>query len=265
MLSGDFNDDRRVDIYVANDGEPNQLWINRSDGTFGDWALLSGTAVNAMGRAEAGMGVCAADFDLDGDEDIFVTHLLGETNTLYMNEGEGQFVDATDQTGLGAPSLAFTSFGVGWIDYDNDGLLDLFVANGGIKRSEPRENHPFPYRMKNQLFHQDQENRFVDVSATSGSVFDRPETSRGAAFGDIDNDGDVDVVVVNLNAPLQLLVNQVGQMKNWVTLRLIGSPSNRDGIGAWIGLDRRERPTLWRRVHRAESCYSSGDVRVHFG
>jgi hypothetical protein len=213
---------------------------------------------------EAGMGVAAADFDLDGDEDVFVTHLREETNTLYLNEGEGMFIDATNPFGLGAPSLGSTSFGMSWFDFDNDGLLDLFIANGAVKRYESSDI-PFPYRMRNQLFHHRQSGKLVDISRSSGSALELRETSRGAAFGDVDLDGDIDIVVGNLNAPLQLLLNRTGQDQNWLMLHLVGSKSNRDAIGAWVGVHRKEKPTLWRRVHSAESCYSASDRRLHFG
>jgi hypothetical protein len=239
--------------------------LNRGNGTFEDAALLSGSAMNEYGIAEAGMGVAIGDFDGDGDEDIFLTHLRKETNTLYVNEGEGVFIDGTVRAGLAAPSLQFTGFGVEWIDFDNDGLLDLFVANGDVTRCLPISESPFPYGMTNQLFRNLGEGRFADVSKDAGNVFDLVEASRGAAFGDVDNDGDVDVLVVSANGPVRLLRNNVGQNSNWINVRVVQSNGNRDAIGAWVGAVRKNGRIVWRRVHADGSIQSAHDLRVHFG
>jgi hypothetical protein len=265
VCTGDFNGDEYIDIYVANDAWPNNLWINKGDGTFEDTAMLAGAALNEYGVPEAGMGVMAGDFDLDGDEDIFVVHLREESNTLYVNQGGGMFVDATTEAGLAAPSRPYTSFGAGWVDYDNNGLLDLFIANGDVKRCEPNTEYPFPYRQPNQLMRNDGKGKFVDVSAEAGPALLLREISRGAAFGDVDNDGDTDVLITNLNGTMRLLRNEMGQDGNWVTLRLLEEHGRRDAIGAWVGLLREGGPTLWRRVHADGSCYSANDSRVHFG
>src|SRR5262245_46150670 len=262
---GDYNGDGWLDIYVANDGGANQLWINRHDGTFADQGLLSGAALSATGTPEGSMGIASGDFDLDGDEDLFVTNIVGETSVLYVNDGHAAFEDARARTGLAALTAAFTGFGTDWIDYDNDGWPDLFVANGAVNVIESQRDQPSPYRMRNQLFHNIDGTRFQETSATAGPAFARAEISRGAAFGDIDNDGDVDVVVTNNNGPVRLLLNQLGTANHWLEVRLEQRPSNRFGIGSWIRVQRRSRPTLSRRVRTDGSYLSVSDVRAHFG
>ena len=152
VSAGDYNGDGWLDLYVANDATPNQLWINRRDGTFADEGLLSGAALNAAGNPEGSMGIASGDFDADGDEDLFVTNLVGETFVLYRNDGRGNFEDARVEVGLSAPTAAFTGFGTDWFDYDNDGWLDLFVANGAVNTIEAQRGQPSPFRMRNQLF-----------------------------------------------------------------------------------------------------------------
>jgi hypothetical protein len=264
VICADFSSDGWVDIYVANDMTPNQLWMNRRNGTFDDVGLMSGSAYNADGKVEAGMGVSAEDFDGDGDMDIFVSHLRGQTNTLYLNDGSGNFDDATALVGLGHTSLPFTGFGIRWFDYDNDGLLDIFVANGLVMMDQGSRGEAFPYHQKNQLFH-NEGGTFRDVTDTSGSVFELSEVSRGAAFGDIDNDGDTDIVVANCNGPVRLLLNQVGSRHHWLQVRLEAVSVNRDGYGAQVALLRRGRAPLWRRASTDGSYLSAHDSRVQFG
>ena len=267
VLAADLNTDGWVDIYVANDGEPNQLWINQQDGSFENGALLAGVAVNGGGSAEASMGVDAGDFDADGDDDLFMTHVSTETNTLFASAGSGFFEDRSAMVGLGAPSLAYTGFGTAWADLDNDGWLDLFVANGAVRVIEAlvRAQDPFPLHQRNQLFRNLGNGRFEDVSAQAGSVFDLSEVSRGAAFGDIDNDGDMDVLVANNGGPARLLINEVGHHRHWVGLRLVGGVGPRDMLGARVGVVLDEGPTLWRRVHTDGSYASASDSRVLVG
>ncbi|MDH3308683.1 MAG: VCBS repeat-containing protein, partial [Acidimicrobiia bacterium] len=224
VVIADLDDDGSSDIYVANDGEPNYFWANQGDGTFLDEALFAGCAVNASGKAEGSMGVDAADFDRDGDLDLFMTHLVAETNTVFVNDGQGLFSDRTSSTGLGAPSRLHTSFGTGWLDYDNDGWLDLVVVNGAVKKIEAlaRANDPFPMHEPNQLFRNlgDGSGRYEEVSDSAGSAFALSEVSRGAAIGDIDNDGDTDILIANNGGPVRLLLNQVGHASHWLGLEL---------------------------------------------
>ena len=163
------------------------------------------------------------------------------------------------------PTAAFTGFGTNFFDYDNDGWPDLFVANGAVNIVEAQRGQPSPYRMKNQLFRNTGARRFEETSAAGGAAFSRAEIGRGAAFGDIDNDGDIDIVVTNNNGPVRLLLNQAGSRNHWLEVRVTQAPGNRFGFGAWIGVERAGRPTLWRRVRSDGSYLSASDVRVHFG
>jgi hypothetical protein len=267
VVAADFNVDRWADIYVANDGEPNLLWINQRNGRFRNTALLAGAALSGLGSAEGSMGVDAGDFDNDGDEDLFVTNLPGETNTLYVNDGSGLFEDLTSKAGLAIPSLPYTGFGTAWFDFDNDGWLDLFVANGAVRILEglARPTDPFPLRERNQLFRNLGTGRFEEVTARAGVVFELSEVGRGAAFGDVDNDGDVDVLVTNNNGPARLLINHVGERSRWVGLRLVGGTGLRDMLGARVGVFRDEGPPLWRRARADGSYASANDPRVLVG
>jgi len=267
VVTADFDSDGWLDIYVANDGDPNQLWINQKTGTFKNEALLAGAAVNRDGQAEAGMGVDAGDFDGNGTEDIFVSHLMDETNTLYTNLGKAVFEDRTREAGLGMPGHRFTGFGTLFFDYDNDGWLDLLVANGSVQLLPElmRKADPYPLGQPNQLFHNDGKGKFVDVSDSSGAAFQLLEISRGAAFGDIDNDGDTDVVITNNNGPARLLLNQVGNRNHWLGLRLIGKDIGRDMLGAQVEIVISKNTTLWRRARTDGSYLSSNDPRVLAG
>jgi hypothetical protein len=265
---GDYNGDTWPDVYVANDATPNQLWINRHDGTFVDEGLLSGAALNASGNPEGSMGIASGDFNLDGTEDLFVTNIIGETFALYANDGKGNFEDVRTRAGLAAPTAAYTGFGTDWLDYDNDGALDLFVANGAVNVIEAQRGQPRPFRMKNQLFHNGGDGRFTETTAAGGPAFAAAGIARGAAFGDLDNDGDVDIVATDNGGPARLLLNQAvesGASGHWVAISVRQPALNRFGIGASIGVERSGKPTLWRRVRTDGSYLSASDARVHFG
>ena len=266
VVTADFNNDGWPDIYVANDGDPNQLWINQKNGTFVNEALLAGCAVNRNGQAEAGMGVDAADFDGNGTEDIFITHLMDETNTLYVNLGQALFEDRTREAGLGMPGRRLTGFGTFFFDYDNDGWLDLFVANGAVQLLPElvRQNNPFPLGQPNQLFHNTGKGGFVEIGAEAGPELSLLEVSRGAAFGDVDNDGDTDFVVTNNNGPARLFLNQVGNRNHWLGLRLVGK-SGRDMLGALVEIVVDENRILRRRVRTDGSYLSANDPRLLVG
>ena len=277
--TADFNNDGWIDLYVANDGQPNQLWINQHNGTFKDTAFIAGAAVSGTGQAEASMGIDAGDIDNDGDEDLIITNWLDQMNVLYVNDGAGNFEDRRAASGLGAPSLAKTGFGAGWFDFDRDGWLDLFVANGGVAtiEAQARAHDPFPLKMTPQLYRNagasstgaGQAVRFEDVSSRAGSVFKIADVGRGLAFGDIDNDGDTDILVANSNGPLRLLVNNHPNQNHWVGLRLAGRlrPVDRvrDMVGARLEITRPGVPALWRRARADGSYASANDPRVLVG
>ncbi|PYT09445.1 MAG: hypothetical protein DMF49_02220 [Acidobacteria bacterium] len=286
VVSGDFDGDGWPDLYVANDGRPNQLWINRHDGTFVNEAMLAGCALSGEGKAEAGMGVAAGDFDADGDEDLFVTNLTGESNRLYVNDGRGRFSDQTSAEGLSSSAQPYTGFGTGWIDFDNDGWLDLFIANGAVTaiEAEARAGDPFPLRQPRQLFRHTAGKSFEQISSASGAAFSPWEVGRGAAFGDLDNDGDMDIVVTNNNGPARLLINESGAGRHWIGLRLLGKAASRAGkprrtsqagrsagdaerdmLGAWVEVMRPGRPALCRRARSDGSYLCSNDPRVLIG
>jgi hypothetical protein len=266
VVAADFDDDGWTDIYVANDGDPNQLWINQKDGTFKNEALLAGAAVNRDGKTEAGMGVDAGDFDGNGTEDIFVTHLMDETNTLFTNSGKAIFEDRTREAGLGMPARRFTGFGTSFFDYDNDGWLDLLVVNGAVQLLPKlvSKRDPYPLGQPNQLFHNTGNGTFVEMVEQAGLSFQFLEVSRGAAFGDIDNDGDTDVLVTNNNGPVRLLLNQVGNRNHWLGLRLVGK-NNRDMLGARVDIVITKNHVLRRRTRTDGSYLSATDPRILVG
>lgn len=263
VVCADFDSDGWVDIFVANDGNPNQLWRNKGDGTFEDVALMAGVAYNGDGLAESSMGVTAGDFDRDGDEDLFVSHLAFETNTLYVNHGSGLFHDATNQTILGGASVTHTGFGTAFFDYDNDGRLDLFVANGAVTNIASLRGSPYPFHQRNQLFRGIGLGQFEEISARAGPALGLSEVSRGAAFGDVDQDGDVDILVANNNGPVRLLLNEVGSSGHSLRVRLEGAESNREGIDARVAVFRSGQAPLWNRVHRDGSYFSASDATLH--
>jgi hypothetical protein len=264
VLGADFDGDGRLEIFVANDQKANFLWRRGDDGRFLDEGLMSGVAYNAEGAAEASMGVTAGDFDDDGDDDLFMTHLVTETNTLYVNDGAGRFTDATSRSNLGAASLRYTGFGAGWLDADADGDLDLFVANGAVAIVDALAgDSAYPYDEPDQLFENLGNGRFEDAGGRAGLTAIKPLIGRGAAFGDVDNDGDVDVLVANNNGPARLLVNRSDPAAA-LTVRLVGTDSPRDGQGARVALELADGRRLWRRVHADGSYASAGDPRVLF-
>ena len=264
VVAADFDGDGWTDIYVANDGTENILWMNQGDGTLRDAALASGAALSDLGVPEASMGVDAGDFDNDGDEDLYMTHLTREGNNLYVNDGTGLFADRSARAGLGAASLAYTGWGTSWFDYDNDGWLDLLAVNGTVVMVEGREGERFPYDQRMRLFRNLANGRFDDVSESAGAVFALSAVGRGAAFGDVDNDGDVDVLVGNDDGPARLLVNEAGGAHHWLGLRLVGA-GGRDMLGARVAVERPGAATLWRRARSDGSYASANDPRVLIG
>jgi hypothetical protein len=264
VVAADFNGDDWVDIFVANDGMANFLWINQKDCAFSEQALPAGCAFNLYGMQEAGMGVDAADFDGDGDEDLFMTHLLGEKNTLYINDRQGLFTDRSQGAGLDHPSRPYTGFGTGWFDFDLDGDLDLYVVNGAVKAVEPLvdQGDPFPYAMPDHLF----ENIDGNYRPVNGeSAFRTPAISRGSIDADIDNDGDADLLINDLNGPLRLLLNQSSGPRSWIGFRVVHHRSGSNWLGARVALVQNDRPVAWRRVRSDGSYCSARDPRIVFG
>ena len=269
VVTADFNGDGWTDIYVANDGGENLRWINLHNGSFRDDALTAGVAVTGDGHADASMGVDAGDFDNDGDEDLFVTELNGEGSNLYVNDGTGNFDDRSAASGVGPMSLQFTGFGTAWLDFDNDGWLDLLSVNGRVQAAEGRAGEPFPMHQRKLLFRNLRNGRFEDASSRAGAVFEQPQVGRGAAFGDVDNDGDEDVIVANDAGPAQLLINTLrergGAHAHWIGLRLVGTAGRRDMPGARVEIVRDGAASLWRRVRADGSYASANDPRVLVG
>jgi hypothetical protein len=264
VVTTDFDADGWVDIYVANDRQPNFLWRNRGDGTFEDVAFVTGAAVNMEGLAEASMGVDTGDVDNDGDEDLFITHLNGETNTLYRNTGDGGFEDSTNLARLGLASIPFTGFGTAFLDFDNDGWLDIVVANGAVSASggDGAVDLPSRYSQPDQLFRNLRGERFEQLAEAALEV---AHVSRGTAVGDIDNDGDPDVVIFDTDGGTRVLGNRVGSLARWLGLRLLTGAPGRDALGARVQVMLPDGTSLWRRVRADASYLSANDPRVLVG
>jgi hypothetical protein len=264
VVCADFNGDGWTDIYVANDGAANLLWLNNGNGTLRESALLSGAAYSADGVARAGMGLTAGDFDGSGNESLFVTNLVREGATLYRNTGHGEFTESTMDFHLYRPTYPYTGFGVQWFDYDNDGRPDLFIANGAVTMVETLRGTPYPFNQRNLLLHNEGA-EFRETSAEAGPPFQLSEVGRGAAFGDIDNDGRIDIVVSNNNGPARLLLNQTAPVGHWLEVRLQGVKCSRDATGARVAVLVNGQRPLWRRASTDGSYLSASDGRVHFG
>ena len=265
--AADYDNDGWIDLFVANDQQENQLWVNQGDGAFRNLALLQGVALGAAGDAKADMGVDAGDFDNDGDEDLFITELKGQGSTLYVNDGAGLFEDLSAAFGIRAASLPYTGFGSGWLDVDNDGWLDVVAVNGSVTQNLEAlgPENPFPLDQRNQVFRNLAGVRFEDVTGRAGASFARSAVSRGAAFGDVDNDGDTDVLVANAAGRVELLINQVGHRRPWLGLRLVGGDARRDMLGARVAVVGADGIARRRRV-RADGSYASAhDPRVLVG
>jgi hypothetical protein len=271
VLFSDLDDDGWPDIVVTNDSVPGFLFHNNHDGTFSERGLQSGVALSGSGRAQAGMGVDAADFNGDGRLDLITTHFSDDYHTLYEAGDRGLFTDVSYKAGLANPPLVFMGWGTGFIDVDNDGRPDIFVANGHVYPDIDRFRISTKYRQRKQLFMNLDGQRFRDVAEEAGGGLVAEHSSRGAAFGDYDNDGDIDVLVVNMNEPPTLLRNDTTGGGHWVTLRLAGAvtpgpegTSNRDAIGARVRLTAGGRTQIG-EVRSGGSYLSSNDARVHFG
>jgi hypothetical protein len=259
----DFDDDGLADIFVANDSVRQSLYRNRGDGRFEDVALMAGAGYDENGKTFAGMGVDAADYDNDGHPDVIVTALSNETYPLFRNNGDGTFTYATGPTAIGQITLLYTGWGTRFIDADNDGLRDIFVAQGHVLDTIEKTHSYLKYR-QSPLLMRNTGKGFVNVSATAGQGFVKAVSGRGAAFGDLDNDGDTDIVLAVLDSQPLVLRND-GTRNHWLGLNLVGAKSNRDGAGARVivvdGAGRRQMTD----ASAAGSYLSSNDKRLVFG
>ena len=259
----DFNDDGWVDLYVANDSNPSALYINQRDGTFKDVAVEAGCAYSQDGKPQAGMGVAVGDYDRNGTVDLFKTNFAGDTSTLYANGGKGFCDDRTFAAGIGL-NTRWLGWGVGFVDLDNDGWLDLFIVNGHVYPEVERVKTEAGYKQRKVVYRNLGNGRFEDVSERLGPPVTTPAAGRGAAFADLDNDGDIDVVVNNVHAAPDLFTLTAPRDAHWLTLKLVGTTSNRSAIGSRVRLVSAGGTQL-QEVRGGGSYYSQNDLRPHFG
>jgi hypothetical protein len=264
IVIGDYDDDGRPDVFVANDTMPNFLFHNAGGLRFTETGLVSGIALASDGRARAGMGIDTGDYDGDGRLDLVITNLDFEMHTLDRGLQRGLFGYATIESGIGFPTLPFVGFGVAFLDFDNDGQLDIAIANGHILDNAPQFRAGSTYLQRKLLFRNTTLRRFEEVGRTSGPAFAVEKVGRGLAIGDIDNDGDLDVLVTNNGQDVELLRNDGGNRGNALLVRLRGAAGNTDGIGARIRLTAGSR-TQMRDVKAGSSYLSQNDLRAHFG
>ncbi len=259
----DFDDDGWPDIYVACDSTPSILYHNNRDGTFTDVAVIAGAAFNEDGREQAGMGTTVADFDGDGRLDIFKTNFSDDTSTLYRNNGDGSFSDATFPAGLGLHTQ-YLGWGAMFFDFDNDSWPDLIVANGHVYPEVDKYHLGSNYEEPRVLYRNNGNGTFTDLSASAGPGITTSASARGLAVGDLWNDGRISVVISNMSARPSLLVNEARSSNHWIAIKTVGSKSNRDGIGARVTVKIGKR-TLVDEVRSGSSYDSNSDMRVHFG
>jgi hypothetical protein len=257
VICSDFDENGLVDIFVANDSTPNYFYKNNGNGTFEEIGFLSGTAVNENGSEQGSMGVTVADYDHDGHLDLFVTNFDDDYNTLYHNDGKLSFTDSSYAAKVAAVSLPYVGWGTKFFDYDNDGWVDLFVANGHVYPQIPS------YKQRNFVHRNNRDGTFTEIAEQLGAPFSEKRAGRGVAFGDLDNDGDVDLVINNLDGPPTVLRNDGGNLNNSVLIKLVGVKSNRAGIGAMVKVvsgDLAQKD----EVRSGDSYISQSDQRLHF-
>ena len=264
VIPADFDNDGDMDVYVANDKVMNNLFINDGTGIFKEDALFAGVGFNENGQAEAGMGVDFADYNRDGWLDLFVTNFSGESNTLYRNDKNGFLTDVTFAAGLGQPSLEVLGFGTNFVDLDLDGWEDIFVANGHVIDNIELFNPDYTHAQRKQVFMNRGDGTFIDKTDEIGGALQEPKVGRGAAFGDIDNDGDMDVVISNNNGQASLLINEGPPKNNWIGFLLKGRLYNRDAIGARVTVTSGGNSQI-ATVNPSASYLASNDKRLQFG
>jgi hypothetical protein len=263
VIFSDLDNDGWPDIYVANDSQPNLLFRNNRNGTFSEVGLSSGTALNEAGRAQSGMGVAIGDYDGNGLPDIFVTNFARDTNTLYKNLGNMFFVDSTVRAGLGEISLYHLGWGTSLSDLDNDGFPDIFVANGQVYPQVDSLNVGQKYFQRKELYRNLGNGKFEEIARASPDLL-IGKSSRGAAVADFDNDGDLDILVINMNDRPSFYRNDGGNRNHWIGFRLEGTRSNRSAIGARVEIEAGGRRQI-SYVLSGGSYLSQNDLRVHFG
>jgi len=262
-VAADYDNDGWPDIYVACDSTPSWLFRNQGDGTFREEALERGAALSEDGLEQAGMGIAIGDYDLDGNLDIFKTHFADDTNVLYRNSGKGHFDDFTIRAGIGVETR-YIGWGAGMADFDNDGFPDLFLVTGSVYPEVERQLPAYPFRTPRLVFRNLGDGRFEELIEEAGTGVAAAHSSRGCAFGDFDNDGDVDVLVMNMNEPPSLLRNDVSGQGHWLKVLLMGVQSNRSAIGARVTARYGGRLQA-QEVTAQSSFYSANDRRLHFG
>ena len=262
-VAADYDNDGWPDIYVACDSTPSWLFHNQRDGTFHEQALERGVALSEDGLEQAGMGVGIGDYDLDGNLDIFKTNFADDTNVLYHNDGKGNFDDVTIRSGLGVETR-YVGWGTGIVDLDNDGFPDLFVATGSVYPEVEKKVPAYPFRTPRLVFRNLGDGRFEELIEEAGSGIGEAHASRGCAFGDFDNDGDMDILVINLNEPPSLLRNDLSGSGHWLKVLLIGVKSNRSALGSRVTARYGNRVQA-QEVLAQSSFYSVNDRRLHFG
>ena len=260
----DFDNDGWPDLFVANDGLDVYLYHNERNGTFKEMALTTGVARSANGNTMAAMCLSFGDYDNDGFLDLYISDWQGSGDHIWHNDGEGFLEEVTDRTGIAGPTDRVLSFGGGFFDYDNDGRLDLFIANGHVYQGVEKTSSNIPYKQLNTLFHNEGRGKFVDVTARSGSGFATPHLGRGVAFADFRNRGSLDVLVGNNGDPPSLLRNSASHENHFVNLKLVGHKSNRDAMGARIKLSAGGLKQV-RDISGGGSYLSQSDLRAHFG
>ena len=261
----DFDGDGWMDLFVANDTQPNRLYRNKGNGTFVDVAVGAGVAFSEAGVARAGMGVDAADYDGSGRPSLIIGNFSNEMMALYHNEGSGLFIDEAPRSAIGRASLLTLTFGCFFFDYDLDGRPDIFAANGHVADDIEQVQSRVTYAQRPHLFHNLGQMRFEEVTAESGIALQRPMVARGAAYGDYDNDGDLDVLVTVNNGPARLLRNDGGNRNNVLRVQTIGTASNRDGIGAHVEVSVHGGARLWQIVKTGSSYASQSELPLTFG
>lgn len=265
VVWGDYDNDGYPDLFIANDTTADMLYRNNGDGTFMDVALFVGVALGAKGIPMGGMGTSFGDYDNDGGLDIVVTNFQDDPNSLYRGEGDGTFSDASYASRLGGVSLPYVGWGVDFVDLDNDGFVDLFVGNGNIYDNVEMFDPGYTYPQRNLVFKNQGDGTLNEISNRCGPGLAINKVSRGAAFGDYDNDGDIDILITNSNQTPDLLRNESSNQNNWLNLTLVGTASNRDGIGARVTVFAPGLEPQLREVKSGSSYLCQSDMRLHFG